>query len=617
MKLSFLQIRNILLLAVGLIAAGGAEARAGVTLSQSGKNEILDNGVVRATIDAEAGRIVSLIYQGHEMTSVAGNKRYIYFSYTTGLGNEEPGHCMFSVTKQSPELIDVSCLHLYDPAKDKNPIDVDIHYALKAGDSAIYSYALLGHKASYPAAPISEWRQVWWMPNNEFLERIYVDKVRNWEMPDAASVASVKVTGIKEIFNYSAGNWAGKDDCKYAYTANLYDLDAYGHASNKNGYGAFMVMGSHEWFNDGPTKNDLNAAGGINHIYLNAEHYDGSSFTVPAGTNWRKMYGPWLLYMNNKGNGDSDWEDAKARAATERAQWPYAWIDNVEYPTGQGRGTVSGHLAFLDALKPEVNAAGAWVGLAAPEAAAGNWQFQGQGYQYWTRADADGNFKIPAVRPGSYELYAFNRGAVGEFTKTDVTVTAGSDTPLGEVTWRIPHHGKSIAWEIGVPDRSSAEFAHGSTDWWKPYGWNDFAGQFSNPLNYDVSAKNWSTALNYAQTGYGMGATRVPWDWRIHFNLNSVPSGDATMTLAFASVYCKGMNVTVNNAAPVHLGLEGPANGGNALLRESNHAKYSVTYVTIPPGQLVAGANTITLTVTPLKWDGDHVMYDYINLELP
>jgi hypothetical protein len=56
---------------------------------------------------------------------------------------------------------------------------------------------------------------------------------------------------------------------------------------------------------------------------------------------------------------------------------------------------------------------------------------------------------------------------------------------------------------------------------------------------------------------------------------------------------------------------------GNAMLRLSNHAKYCVEYVTIPAAQLHAGSNTIALVLTRAQPADAHVMYDYLNLELP
>jgi rhamnogalacturonan endolyase len=57
--------------------------------------------------------------------------------------------------------------------------------------------------------------------------------------------------------------------------------------------------------------------------------------------------------------------------------------------------------------------------------------------------------------------------------------------------------------------------------------------------------------------------------------------------------------------------------GGNALIREGIHAKYGVNYVTIPVSRLQVGANTITLVQGRSAGRGDHVMYDYLSLEMP
>src|SRR5207248_1108181 len=64
-----------------------------------------------------------------------------------------------------------------------------------------------------------------------------------------------------------------------------------------------------------------------------------------------------------------------------------------------------------------------------------------------------------------------------------------------------------------------------------------------------------------------------------------------------------------------------PPNGdGNGLLRQGIHAKYGLQYITIPVSNLNVGANTITLIqgrVGSGAIPTEHVMYDYLNLELP
>ena len=83
-------------------------------------------------------------------------------------------------------------------------------------------------------------------------------------------------TGIREIIKITSGARAGKFDCKYDFNANYWDLGCWGHASDKNKVGGWIVLGSHEFFNDGPTKQDLNAASGIYHIHFGLDHGHGT-----------------------------------------------------------------------------------------------------------------------------------------------------------------------------------------------------------------------------------------------------------------------------------------------------------------------------------------------------
>jgi rhamnogalacturonan endolyase len=170
--------------------------------------------------------------------------------------------------------------------------------------------------------------------------------------------------------------------------------------------------------------------------------------------------------------------------------------------------------------------------------------------------------------------------------------------------------GSKIAWEIGIPDRTAAEFRH-SKDYWLPYLFTRFSSEFSNPLVYDTAKGNWSTAINYAQSNYN----KQPWPWQLNFDLHEPPKSDATLTIAFAGSNQAKLDIHINDHK-----LESiypPNQGGNALLREGVHAKYGLSYVTIPAKDLKAGRNAITLTQAKVEGDASHVMYDYINLELP
>ncbi len=575
------------------VAGGGSDGPAVQILQQSPVAKIT-NGILTVTIDTANAQVESLVYKGKDMINAQGGHDHIYFSRDGGTDYETLTHCVYSVTKQSPDMVDISCKHIYSPAKgDKHAWDVDVHFVLRRGAHGLYVYTINSHPANYPAMTVGEWRMVWPMPQDGpdyLLEKVYIDDLHHEVMPSAADYrATIAVAGApKEVTQFTTGIWNGKYDCKYVWVADYWDVGCWGYASDKNHLGGWLVFGSHEFFTNGPMKQDLTATqAALNLVHLNMNHYGGTELNFPQGTAWQKIYGPYLIYLNDQATGDDCWKDAQAQAKAEAAAWPYAWLSNPLYPAHKERGTVAGKFVVKDALKPGVNGANAWVGLALPETGhEGGFQFQGEYYQYWVHAAEDGTFSITDVRPGKYTLYAFTTGAVGEFSKTSVAVEAGKAANLGDVVWNVLHRGTKIAWEIGIPDRRATEFKHGK-DYFIPMLFTQFPGEFSNPLNYYVGKSDYHEDWNYAQSYAYQGTKQVPQPWIIHFNLDAVPSGPATLTLALAGSHQAKLDVRVNSTAAVHVPLKYP--GGNALVRESDHAKYEVDYVTISPDKLTRG----------------------------
>ncbi|XHR27671.1 MAG: polysaccharide lyase family protein [Chthoniobacteraceae bacterium] len=601
---------------------GGGDSGPDVLVTQNGNLTTLSNGIITAEIDTRSAEITAIRYQGHEMVANTGKHRNVYFSRDGGASYERISHCEASLVQNTPDVADLSCKHVYDPAaKDTAAWNADVHFVLKKGASGLYIYVILAHPGSYPDLGIGEWRMVWSVPefNGDFLlEKIYIDAARHWQTPSARDTAIPVPGAPKEVTQFTTGLWKDRYDCKYMYSSEYWGKGCWGFASDRNRLGGWFVFGSYEYFNDGPTKQDLTAAIGTGLIHFNMNHYNGSGIHIKQGQAWSKCYGPFFFYFNNKENGDACWEDAKAQAKAEEAAWPYAWVKNADYPLAGGRGTVRGRLVIKDALNPALTGYGAWVGLAQPQTGSkDNWQNQAAGYQFWVRAGADGSFTIPNVRPGNYALYGFTNGAVGEYCKEGVTVRAGAPTEMGEVTWAVPHKGTRIAWQIGVPDRDSSEFAHGK-DYFMPLLFQRLPREIPEPLEYDVeksdSTKNWYYAQCIALDSQGKP---VASKWRIHFNLPRLfSSGTASLTIALAGSHEAALGVYVNNEARPLTVVTPQIQGGNALLREGNHAKYTVIEVPIPMTHLRTGANMITLSQTKLG-SQSHVMYDYLSLELP
>ena len=606
---------------------GGAPgAGADVVLYDTTAAAILDNGVIRAVVDKRSGRVTSYLFDGVQMADPANP---IYYSMHGGAGFEVPGGCVYTVAAATPDMVDISCKRVWRPgAGHKHVFDIDLHYVLRRGDTGLYAYAILDHPKEYPDAVYGEWRIVWKLPRDRerfFFERAYVDELRHGEMPSVADYRQASATGINEIVKLNTGVRAGEYDGKYSYAARYFDIGTWGHASDIAKKGVWFVLGGHDYFNDGPTKQDLTLSESYLLMHFGRNHYNSAEVKVAAGESWRKLFGPFLLYCNGTGAekdaGDALWADAKAQVAAERAAWPYAWLRTADHPAPEERGSLAGKLTIRDPLKSGVSAAGARVGLAASEAEAGNWQFQGKAYQYWSIADAEGRFEIKGARPGRYTLYAYNDGVVGEYSKDGVEIAAGASGDAGTIEWRVTHPGASIAWEIGKPDRSAAEFRHGN-DYFEPYLWEKFPSEWPNPLVYRIGSSRAETDWNYVQcaleTRDAEGkVVRGDWDWQVKFDLAELPrDGEATLTIAFASAHYLRLWLLINGDARPFTRIAPPVSGGNALLRQGVHAKYCHLDIRIPVNRLRVGENTFTFRFDAYD-AGSHVMYDYLRLELP
>jgi rhamnogalacturonan endolyase len=437
-----------------------------------------------------------------------------------------------------------------------------------------------------------------------------------------------------EVLRMTSGPFSNQMTGKYSYNVDYAKLGTWGRASDTNKIGEWVVVGSPECISDGPTVRDYVNGWGLMYYMPVGGHYDDTAIVVKSNADWTKIFGPWALYFNSPSNGIAGWQDAQNQAMAEQQAWPYAWLTNsaVYQPKNQ-RANVTGKLIINDALRPGAGAAGVWIGLAAPDAgvenAPDNWQFQSDGYQYWVHADGDGTFTIPNVQtfspyggPATYQLYACcdgtnqATGEIGEFSTGPFTFASGATTNLGTLTWNVPHRGGQMVWEIGIPDRTAAEFRHGD-EFAKPALWWNFTNEFTNPLEYSVAANNWSNALNYCHSVDNMPST--PWKWHLNFTLPAVRPGTYWLNIAYATAASIQV-IRVNNDSTIFTTFT-PTNGNpgaSTYLRQGIHAKYTVARVPIPSGNLRAGTNTITLDhEVHSNHSSANFMYDYLDLEGP
>ncbi|MEO7311198.1 MAG: polysaccharide lyase family protein [Chitinophagaceae bacterium] len=590
---------------------------------------VLKTANLICVIEKTSGNIVSYRYKGVETVAnkAADAHKYMYHDFTTSYGFETIFGATYEVVQDDSNFAHIVIKRPYTPAIGHvTPCDAELHYALKKNDKGVYVYSKLEHKPSYPHFDIGSWRQVWWIASTNGInlcERIYTDSLRSWEMPSNYDYSTATGSGgPQEIVNLTTGVRAGKFDGKYEYSLKFWDNPVWGQASNINNIGSWCINASCEYFNEGPMHHDLNAAAGIIHQCMNGVHYGDGGIFADTLTSWTKVFGPYMLLITDKPTGDQNWAEAKARQVQETSQWPYAWVkDSAAYPPASLRGSVIGSYVIQDALKPAFNGGGAWIGLTDLSDGATNFQFESRNYQYWVKTSVEGSFTIPNVRPGTYSLFAFVDGAVGEYRLDNVTVTAGGNTNLGTLSRTIDRSFGNLIFEIGKPDRTSAEFKLGDFDYCEGNIQNKFRDTFPNPIEYNVADNNWADKLGYAHTKYPT-TDAIPnpgdaWKWRLNFVLPAgIPTtGNARLTIAYASNDHAQQWIYINNEASSPTAFY-PANGdGNAFIRQANFAKYTYNTILIPMNKLVVGNNTITLVMPSNSGWVSHLMYDYISLE--
>jgi rhamnogalacturonan endolyase len=352
--------------------------------------------------------------------------------------------------------------------------------------------------------------------------------------------------------------------------------------------------------------------------YWRSSHYGGANVTVAAGERWTKVIGPFMLYLNEGPDPMAMWREAKAKADVEAGKWPYSWVDAGNYAKPAERGTVTGRLALKDPLLKTFPGR-IMVGLAQPAA----WQTDAKNYQFWARSDnADGTFTIPKVSPGTYTLYAFADGVLGEFSKANVQVGRGQTVNLGELAWEPARKGRQI-WEIGVANRTGAEFAGGDR-FFEPDITLQYPKIFPADVTYTIGesqpGKDWFFAHVPHNTDpaarvepfRGVVATGRATPYTIRFRMDAAPRGTAVLRLALCGTGTRALQVSVNGNPAGQIQL-GQADG--VITRHQVQGLWYERQFEFDASQLKAGENTLTLTV-PAGPVNNGVVYDYLRLEL-
>jgi autotransporter-associated beta strand protein len=661
------------------IPGGGTGAGANVTLTDNGSTVTIANGIVSIVCTKSSAQIGTINYtynngggaQTINVLSGNSNGGKLYWENSTDEGLTFTYSLVADPANNGGNYAEISML----TTSVTNDV-LEVHYSLLRGSTGFYVTPIWSHTSTNSALSMGECRDNIYA--GSIFNWMSVDATRN-RLMQVAGGSSIPVFGApKECTLWTSGMYSGLYEDKYKFSADLGVQRVWGWSSVGTGgknVGIWNISASAEYYNGGPMKRELMEHIGTTILNMtDGGHYQmGSDGNFASGELWTKVYGPYFIYLNNVPNtltgtnqpAQALYNDALAQGAAEQTAWPYVWFTNANYASASNRGTITGQFVIADSGNPNASASSLWVGVVQqPITTDGVYDFQQwmKPYQFWVKSDANGNFTIPAViAGGNYTLYAFGPGAAGTFmsqhqtggnppilynlpaTPFSVTVTGGATNNLGIVTWTPTRVGATV-FEIGYPDRLADKFRHGD-DWWvgdsgpsvsapSPI-WTKFLEypfDFPGGLNYVVGQSRWTTDWNFCQpivtdsSGNANASTST-----ITFNLPKAPTNGAvaSLYLGLCSAYngplivnVNGSNlgsvsgVTASPSAESSTGYNPSWNDSDTTVREGLNADMSDERLTFSGSLLHAGQNTITINMRNGGYFANHVMYDYIRLEL-
>lgn len=625
----------------GLLLAAASQSvtalPAPVVVTEAADTVTLANGIITATIKKANANLLSLNVRGVEMIS-SGQGYWNVYGKIPGQQStqEKPAPSVTRISqdpaKNSGKLGEIAIRFAYKGQAGAVPLDIEIRYALHQGDSGLYGWTLVSHEPDYPEFNI-EVSTVCLKLNPSVFDYLAFDSKRQRHMIRPEDWVQGEPLNLKEARRMTTGIHQGEPEHKYDYSAIYAETPAYGWSSSQKHVGIWVVNPSIEYINGGPAKAEITGHIDVKDklpadptllFVWHSPHYGGRNIQIKAGERWSKVIGPFLYYCNTGETPDTMWRDAVARAGREQKAWPYAWAQAPGYVHAEDRGGLRGRLVVRDPQASKASAAKAWVGVAAAPYASTDpniginlpgmfdWQIDGKHYQYWTRADNAGRFEIRNAQPGSYTLYAYNDGVLGEFSKADVQVAAGQVVDLGQLTWTPVRYGRQL-WEIGVPNRSAEEFRHGDHYW--VWGLPQlYPAEFPDDVRFVIGKSDFRKDWNYAQPPRpdGHGGWKAT-TWRIEFHMDQIPSsGTATLRLAICGARGGPVDVVVNGSP---IGSTGELPESGVMHRDQIRGTEIERNLRFDTALLRPGTNVIELKKNARSWV-DGVLYDYLRLEV-
>lgn len=654
-----------------------------VTVTEDATSFTMSNGIVTAKVLKRNGDLASLLYKGVETLTDKSGHAGGYWSHDANSPTMET-KITIDPNANGGARAEVSVKGISNGrrlgrpaglaagAEGDFPADIEIRYSVGRGESGTYTYCILDHKPEYPAGSIGEARYCAKLA--AMYDWMSIDEKRNKYYPK-------EIEG-EDKYVYTA---LQSENLAYGFSSTTQKTGWYiinPTIEYLSGGPTKVEFLCHR------DTTAVEAPCVLN--YWRSSHYGGAVVNVEAGEKWTKVIGPFMIYVNSGEDPMAMWNDARAKAKTEAKKWPYNWVNAGDYLPQEKRSAVSGQLVLNDPLMPggarflgnltigltgpaytftpavrpptTAPARGANAGFAgrgpatgpatgpaarggrrgaapaaggavaaapaAPQPRTITWQTDAKHYQYWSsNSDATGKFTIEDVRPGTYTLYAYADGVLGELAHANVTIPeGGAPVNLGSVKWEPVRRGKQL-WEVGIPNRTAKEFAGGDF-YFDPDTQIRYAKLFPDDVNFIVGKSDFRKDWYYEHIPHNVdpAATIVPFSgvrsapgratpYRITFDLPEAPKGKATLRLAFASASAPNPLKVDVNGAPAGEVARLNSTGDSTIVRHNIQGVWFERELSFDATMMKQGQNQLTLTI-PEGSLNNGVIYDAVRLEL-
>ncbi|KAJ5118412.1 epoxide hydrolase [Penicillium atrosanguineum] len=345
-------------------------------------------------------------------------------------------------------------------------------------------------------------------------------------------------------------------------------IDDLRHCVSGSAHRVCMILNQYETSAGGPFHRDINTNNvgtytGL-YWYMNSGHVQTESYR-------QGLHGPYLMYFSRSGTPSTDIDTSF-----------FADLDIEGYVATSGRGYVKGTASGADSSFD-------WV-----------IHWYNDDAQYWTYTSSSGSFTSPAMKPGTYSMVYYQ----GEYVvaTSSVTVTAGSTA------------SKSIS---GSVTTGTTIFKIGDWDG-QPTGFRNAASQLRMHPS-DSRMSSWSPGTykvgTSSESDFPMAIFKsVNSPLTISFTATSSQTGAATLRIGTTLSFAGGRpQATVNSytgsipSAPTNLNSRGVTRGAYRGLGE-------VYDVSIPAGTIVAGTNTITISVVSGSSGDTYLSPNFVSL---